>query len=176
MRSRQVVRTLGTFAATLIIVLAVAGATTRLHATDAATNLPLGARQNVTLGFQWNFESDTAIDFQNFATMLKDGVLLLDGFVLPESVSGELSSVEVGSGHGRWRYNAAKNRVVIESTHGDPSGSSRYYSVKCVFAPSSNASPVNAKIAIDVFGALGDLNPIYSIEGITTSVEVVDYL
>jgi hypothetical protein len=48
--------------------------------------------------------------------------------------------------------------------------------MKCVLTPSSNSSPVEAKVTLKVFDALGDLNPVDTIEGITTSVEVVDYL
>lgn len=176
MCEKHVLRSLGTFAGALVIVAAVVVALTRLHTADAATELSLGARQNFTLGFQWDFESDTTVDFQNFSTMFKDGVILLDGFVLPESVSGEPNSVEVGPGHGKWKYNATNNRLVIDSIHGDPSGGSRCYRMKCVLTPSSNSSPVDAKVTIKVFDALGDLNPVDSIEGITTSVEVVDYL
>ena len=150
-------------------------AATDVYASTKAQKQSFAASLLGNRGFQWDFNADSTVDFHNFSTFIKGSVLVLDGFVLPAAETGETSDSHVGPGHGTWKYNSTKNKVNYEAFHADQSGSGRFYYVKGVFTPSSDGSPSSGPVSIKAFDTPGT-PPVFEVQGITTSVEVVDYL
>lgn len=77
--------------------------------------------------YNWSFGADQHGNFV-FATMHKSGEVNADQISF-NFTSKATTTLNLGPGHGTWKYNATKNKVTITTFHADRDGSGKYFKI-----------------------------------------------
>ena len=91
-----------------------------------------------------------------FATMHKTGEVNTDQISF--NFTKATTVLNLGPGHGTWKYNATKNKITITTVHIDRDGSGKYFKIVQTTTP-DNAATLTGSVKIYQYASIGAPEP-----------------
>lgn len=105
-----------------------------------------------------------------FATMHKTGEVNTDQISF-NFTNKATTTLNLGPGHGTWKYNATKNKVMITTVHADRDGSGKYWIIAQTTTPDNDMN-LTGTTKIFQYAAVGELEPEASFQALCTNEQV----
>ena len=104
-----------------------------------------------------------------FATMHKTGEVNTDQISF--NFTKAATTLNLGPGHGTWKYNASKNKIMITTVHGDRDGSGKYWIIAQTTTPDIDAT-LTGNVKIFQYASIDAPEPEMLFQALCTNEQV----